>query len=82
MNRRGVGGVSIVCVTLLAGGASERWIYERPGLTPAKLDQDLEVCRREAHRPYWFAIWRSDRVDRDVLNRCMDRKGYAARREG
>ena len=82
MNRRVVSVVSVLGVTLLAGCASERWIYERPGLTPAKLDQDLEVCRREAHRPYWFAVWRSDRVDRDVLNRCMDRKGYAARREG
>ena len=40
MNR---GVVGILCLTLLAGCASERWIYERPGLTPAKLDQDLEV---------------------------------------
>ena len=78
MNRGLVGALGL---TLLAGCASQHWIYERPGLTPAKLDADLENCRREAHRPYWFAIWRSDRVDQDVLNRCMDRKGYAARRE-
>ena len=68
-------------LTLLAGCGSGRWIYDRPGLTPARLDQDLEACRKEAHRPYWFAIWRADRVDRDVFNRCMDRKGYTARRE-
>ena len=77
MNRRAVG---VLGLALLAG-CSSGWIYERPGLTPARLDQDLETCRKEAHRPYWFAIWRSDRVDRDVFNRCMDRKGYTARRE-
>jgi len=75
------GAVGALCLALLAGCASEHWRYDRPGLTPAKLDQDLEFCRREAHRPYWFALWRSDRVDQDVLNRCMDRKGYTVRRE-
>ena len=78
MNRRLLGTLAL---TLLAGCASERWTYERPGLTPARLDQDVESCRKEAHRPYWFAIWRSDRVDRDVFNHCMERKGYTARRE-
>jgi len=66
---------------VLAGCAAEEWSYTRPGLTPARLDQDLEACRREAHRPYWFSLWRSDRVDRDVFNHCMTRKGYVARRD-
>jgi hypothetical protein len=78
VNRRLLGALGL---TLLAGCGSGRWIYDRPGLTPARLDQDLEACRKEAHRPYWFAIWRADRVDRDVFNHCMDRKGYTARRE-
>lgn len=78
MNRRLLG---VLGLTLLAGCASGRWVYERPGLTPARLDQDLEACRKEAHRPYWFTIWSSDRVDRTVFNRCMDRKGYTARRD-
>ena len=77
MNRRLLAAVAL---TLLAG-CGGRWVYERPGLTPARLDQDLEACRKEAHRPYWFAIWSSDRVDRDVFNRCMERKGYTARLE-
>jgi hypothetical protein len=78
MTRRVLG---VLCLVLLAGCATEHWTYSRPGLTPARLDQDLEMCRREAHRPYWFALWRSDRVDRDVFNRCMTRKGYVARRD-
>jgi hypothetical protein len=78
MTRRVLG---VLCLALLAGCSTGHWTYERPGLTPARLDQDLEVCRREAHRPYWFALWRADRVDRDVFNSCMTRKGYVARRD-
>jgi hypothetical protein len=66
---------------LLAGCASEAWTYSRPGLTPARLDLDLESCRREARRPHWFGLTRSGRLDQDALNRCMERKGYTARRE-
>jgi hypothetical protein len=73
--------LGVLCLAVLAGCATERWSYDRPGLTPAKLDQDLELCRREAHRPHWFTLWRSDRVDRDVFNSCMTRKGYVARRD-
>jgi hypothetical protein len=62
-------------------GCAERWTYTRPGLTPARLDQDLEACRRLAHRPYWWALTRAGRVDQQVLNQCMERKGYTARRE-
>jgi hypothetical protein len=66
---------------VLAGCAAERWSYTRPGLTPARLDIDLEACRRQAHRPYWFAFTRSARLDQDALNQCMERKGYTGRRE-
>lgn len=69
-----------LCV--LAGCASEQqWTYTRPGLTPARLDLDLEACRKQAHRPHWFALTRSGRLDQDVLNQCMERKGYTARRD-
>jgi len=78
MTRRVLG---VLCLALLAGCSTGHWTYDRPGLTPARLDQDLEACRREAHRPYWFSLWRSDRVDRDVFNQCMTRKGYVARRD-
>jgi hypothetical protein len=70
-----------LALAVLGGCAPPRWSYAKPGATPARLDQDLEACRKEAHRPYWFALLRSERVDHDVLNRCMRRKGYAARRD-
>jgi hypothetical protein len=72
MNRRVVSVVGIVSVTLLAGCASERWIYERPGLTPAKLDQDLGLPARGAPAVLVRRL-ALGRVDRD-LNRCMSRK--------
>lgn len=64
---------------LLAGCATERWSYTKPGVTPAGLDHDLGACRKDANRPYRFALTRSRRVDLDALNRCMARKGYAVR---
>jgi hypothetical protein len=66
---------------LVVGCVAERWSYTRPGLTPARLDLDLEACRKQAHRPHWFALTRSGRVDRDELNLCMERKGYSAHRD-
>lgn len=64
---------------LLGGCAAEQWSYNKPGLTPAGLDQDLTACRKEAHRPYAFAVTHSRRVDQDALNQCMARKGYTVR---
>lgn len=74
-------GLVALGLCLLAGCAAERWSYTRPDLTPARLDLDLEACRREAHRPGWFAVTRSGRLDREVLNQCMERKGYNAARD-
>ena len=73
-------GAAVLALCMLTGCAA-RFSYTKPGLTPARLDQDLEACRREAHRPYWFAFTRSARVDQDVLNHCMERRGYTARRD-
>lgn len=72
---------TVLGLCLLAGCAAERWSYTRAGLTPVRLDLDLESCRKQAHRPHWFALTRSARVDREALNQCMERKGYTARRE-
>jgi hypothetical protein len=77
---RGATGAALA-LCLLAGCAAQRWSYTKPGLTPARLDQDLESCRREAHRPYWFAFTREGRVDQDALTRCMKHRGYDARRD-
>jgi hypothetical protein len=70
-----------IAVVLVAGCAAERWSYTRVGLTPARLDLDLEACRKQAHRPHWFAVTRSGRVDQEELNLCMERKGYSAHRD-
>jgi hypothetical protein len=69
-----------LALALLAGCAPAPWSFSRPGITPLRLDQDLEHCRREAHRPYRFALTRSGRVDQQALRLCMERKGYTVRR--
>lgn len=75
------GAWAALALGLLAGCAGARWTYTRPNLTPARLDQDLEGCRRHAHRPYWFGLTRLGRVDEEVLNQCMERKGYRVQRD-
>jgi hypothetical protein len=74
-------GWTLLACCLLAGCAAERWSYTRPDLTPGRLDTDLENCKRLAHRPHWFALRSSARLDREVLNQCMERKGYTAQRD-
>lgn len=68
---------------LLALGAcaSERWLYDKPKATTARMEQDMAACRKEASSPYGFAIFHADRLDREAFNRCMERKGYTARLE-
>lgn len=80
MSTRGVLLV-LLALVVLGGltGCADRWIYTKPGLTPAGLDHDLGACRKQAQRPYTFGITSSRRVDQDELNRCMERKGYTAR---
>lgn len=60
----------------LAGCAGPGFVYERRNVTAAQQDRDLEICRREGFRPARFAVRPSDRFDWDVVNRCMERKGY------
>lgn len=64
---------------LLAGCAAEEWIYEKPGMTPAKLDQDIAACKKQAPDPRSVVPPGSERVDRALFNRCMERKGYTGR---
>lgn len=72
----------LVCaVTLLAACATKQWVYEKPGMTPAKLDHDMMLCRKEAADPQVVTLPGSPRVDRTLFNRCMARKGYAVRTE-
>lgn len=75
------GWVAIGLGLLLAGCATESWTYSKPGLTPARLDHDLETCRRQSVRPQWFAVTRGGRLDQEAINQCMEHKGYASRRD-
>ena len=71
----------VLLAALALAGCAERWTYSKPGATPARLDQDLEACRRIAHRPYRFGLSRAGRIDQDVLNRCMKQRGYVPQRD-
>jgi hypothetical protein len=73
-------GWAVIVLGLLAGCASERWVYSKPGVTPARLGQELELCRRHAVRPQRFAISREGRLDQDAIRECMEHKGYTSRR--
>ena len=64
---------------LLTGCASDTWIYEKPGMTPAKLDHDMAVCKKAAPDPRSVVPPGSERIDRALFNRCMERKGYTGR---
>ena len=77
MTRRAV--ALLYAASLLAGCATEDWIYEKPGMTPAKLDHDIAVCRKEAPDRRSVVAPGSERVDRALFNRCMERKGYTGR---
>jgi hypothetical protein len=78
--RGGALGAALALV-LLAGCAAEQWSYKKPGLTPGRLDQDLEACRRQSRRPHWFALTRAGRVDQEALNQCMQHRGYTPHRD-
>jgi hypothetical protein len=71
----------MLATLVLAACAGPTFTYDKRGMTPAQLDRDLGQCKREAFRPSRFAIWPSGRHDTEVLNRCMQRKGYAVRPE-
>lgn len=68
----------LLCAAILqlAGCAGAEWVYDKPGMTPAKLDHDMAVCRKESPDPRSVVLPGSERVDRALFNRCMERKGY------
>jgi len=72
---------TLVCVVALAGCSSTQWIYERPGMTQARLDHDMALCRKEANDPQTISLPGTPRVDRAVFNKCMERRGYTVRTE-
>ena len=71
---------ALLALVLLGACAERQWIYEKKGATPNRLEHDMGICRQEALDPKTFAMSPSGRVDREVFNRCMERKGYTVRR--
>jgi len=63
---------------LLAAGCSSsgEWVYNKPNTSAVQVDRDLSVCRKESTRGTAVVIMPSQRIDRDAMNRCMERKGY------
>lgn len=66
--------------TLLAGCATARIAWDKPGVTPAERERDENVCFRAAIgtdgggqllAPYC--------IDREVYTRCMETRGYTVR---
>jgi hypothetical protein len=71
----------ILAALALAACAGPSFSYAKRGATPAQVDHDREACKREAFRPSKFALTQAGRYDVDVLNRCMQRKGYTVHPE-
>jgi len=64
-------------VVIVAGcSSSGEWVYNKPNATAVQVDHDLSVCRKESTRGTAIVIMPSQRIDRDAMNRCMERKGY------
>ena len=61
---------------LPACAASQEWIYEKPRVSPAQLDQDKTACRKVAPSRSMFRTFQDERVDRPAFNLCMERHGY------
>lgn len=70
---------AVVAAAWLVGCSTTKWVYEKPGMTPAKLDHDKAACRKESPDPRAVVLPGSERVDRTLFNRCMERKGYTGR---
>jgi hypothetical protein len=61
---------------LPACAASQEWIYEKPRVSPAQLDQDKAACRKVAPSRSMFRTFEDEKVERAAFNRCMARRGY------
>jgi len=63
-------------------GCGVHWIYDKPGVTPDQLARDQGACLQESPSAGLFEqIFREDTVNREVFNRCMQRRGYSVRGE-
>ena len=77
MSRRAARALAALALAAAACATPQEWIYEKPGRTTARLDHDMTACRKEALDRSSIVLPASQRVNREVFNRCMERKGYA-----
>ena len=69
--------VAAILLAAVAGCRSaEEWSYDKPKATPAQLDRDLAQCARQARPAGPFAYPSLTGPDREVLNACMEKRGY------
>lgn len=69
-------------VTLLAGCATGRIAWDKPGSSQAERDRDETACLRTAIGVHGRAeLLAPYCIDRDVYIRCMETRGYAVRSE-
>ncbi len=75
---RGMKPAHVVTAILLLAGCSStgEWVYNKPRTSAVQVDRDLGTCRKESTRNTAVVLTPSQRLDRDAMNRCMERKGY------
>ena len=75
---RGMKPAHVVAAILLLAGCSStgEWVYNKPRTSAVQVDRDLGTCRKESTRNTAVVLTPSQRLDRDAMNRCMERKGY------
>ena len=61
---------------LPACAGSQEWVYAKPKMTPAQLDQDKAACRKIAPSRSMLRTLEAEKVERTAFNRCMEQRGY------
>ncbi len=69
-----------IAIALLAGCATGRIVWDKPGTTDAERERDENACLRAAVGTDGGAqLLAPYCIDRDVYTRCMETRGYAVR---
>ncbi|HJR01230.1 MAG TPA: hypothetical protein VKA83_06350 [Methylomirabilota bacterium] len=72
--------VLLTAMTLVAGCATRRIAWEKPGVTQADRERDENTCLRAAIGSDGGAqILAPYCIDREIYIRCMEGRGYAVR---
>jgi hypothetical protein len=79
--------VALLSLLLLLGGcaprmSSERWIFQKAGMTDAQRRQDQRECLTQAIDPTGpLRLGEFIRLDRAIYEACMAQRGYTLRIE-